>query len=164
MNTSHDPRAAVDEARNRYRNVTAQLGVLGLDTAIPEGVRAIAETAVAQTRDVYNRSQNALDESIAMFERTFDTAGNEATAFNRKIIALARRNVDSAFDLAESLASAKDLAEVVELQRAYWQKQFSILSAQALEVSTLSNEVAAAAAESVKVHVAKSADHLRKAS
>ena len=163
MNTSHDPRAAVDEARNRYRNVTAQLGILGFDTAIPEGVRAIAETTVAQTRDVYNRSQDALDAAITTFERTFDAAGKDATAFNRKIIALARRNVDSAFDLAKSLASAKTLAEVVELQRIYWQKQFSTLSAQAQEVSTLSNEVAAAAAESVKAHVAN-ADHLRKAS
>ena len=163
MNSSHGPQAPADQARNRYRNVTAQLGVLGFDTAIPAGVRAIAETAVAQTRDVYNRSQDALDASIATFERAFDGAGQEATAFNRKIIALARRNVDSAFDLAKSLASAKDLAEIVELQRTYWQKQFSILSAQAREVDTLSNEMAAGAAESVKVHVATNADHLRKA-
>lgn len=164
MNTSQNRSTAADEARNRYRNVTAQLGVLGLGTAIPDGVRAIAEQTVGQARAIYNHSQDALDASIATFERTFDAAGQDATAFNRKIIALARRNVDSAFDLAKSLASAKDFAEVVELQRAYWQKQFGVLSAQAREVSTLSNEIAANAAESVKAHVANRADHLRKAS
>jgi len=158
MNTSHNPQAAADQARNRYRDVTTQLGLLGLDAAIPQGVRAIAETTVAQMRDVYDRSQDALDASIATFERSFEAAGRDATAFNRKIIALARRNADSAFDLAKSLASAKDLSEIVGLQSIYWQKQFNILSAQAQEVSALSNKVAAAAAERVKV-TSKNARH-----
>ena len=78
------------------------------------------------------------DASIATFESSFDTAGRSATAFNRKIIDLARRNIDSVFDLAESLSNAKNLTEIVELQAAYWQKQFSLLSAQAREVGTLS--------------------------
>ena len=42
MNTSHNPQAAADQARNAYRKVTSQLGLLGLDTTIPEGVRALA--------------------------------------------------------------------------------------------------------------------------
>jgi phasin len=164
MNTSYDPQAGANQARNRYRDVTTQLSHLGLSTGIPEGVRAIAETTVAQTRDVYHRSQDALDASIATFERTFDAAGREATAFNRKIINMARRNVDAVFDLAKSLAGAKDLADLVELQRTYWQEQFSILSDQAREVSTLSDEVTAAAAESFNAHAAKSADRLRNGS
>ena len=48
MNDTHNPRAAADQARDTYRNVTAQLGLLGLNTAIPEGVRALAEKTVAQ--------------------------------------------------------------------------------------------------------------------
>ena len=150
MNMSHDPQATADQDRNRYSKMTAQLGGLGFDAAIPVGVRAIAEKTVAQAHEVHNGSQDALDASIATFEKTFDGAGQEAIAFNRKIVALARRNVDSAFDLAESLAGAKDLAEIVELQRVYWQKQFGILSAQALDVSALSTEIAAHAAESAK--------------
>jgi hypothetical protein len=113
----------------------------------------IAETAVAQTRDAYDRSQVALDASIATFESSFDTAGRSATAFNRKIIDLARRNIDSVFDLAESLSNAKNLTEIVELQAAYWQKQFSLLSAQAREVGTLS-KLTDAAGEPVKAHAA----------
>jgi hypothetical protein len=135
MSSSYNPQAAAEQARSKYRNVTAQLGLLGLDAAIPNGVRSLAETAVAQTRDAYDRSQVALDASIATFESSFDTAGRSAT---RKIIDLARRNIDSVFDLAESLSNAKNLTEIVELQAAYWQKQFSLLSAQAREVGTLS--------------------------
>jgi hypothetical protein len=152
MSSSYNPQAAAEQARSKYRNVTAQLGLLGLDAAIPNGVRSLAETAVAQTRDAYDRSQVALDASIATFESSFDTAGRSATAFNRKIIDLARRNIDSVFDLAESLSNAKNLTEIVELQAAYWQKQFSLLSAQAREVGTLS-KLTDAAGEPVKAAV-----------
>jgi hypothetical protein len=153
MSTSYNPQAA-EQARSTYRDVTAQLGLLGLDTAIPNGVRSLAETAVAQTRDAYDRSQVALDASIATFENSFDTAGRSATAFNRKIIDLARRNIDSVFDLAESLSNAKNLTEIVELQAAYWQKQFSLLSVQAREVGRLSNELTDSAGGPVKTHSA----------
>jgi hypothetical protein len=85
-------------------------------------VSAAGTKTVAQTREVYKRSKGTLDASIEMFERTFDEG---TAAFNRKIIDIAQRNVNSVFDLAKNLASAKDLAAVVELQTAYWQKQFS---------------------------------------
>jgi hypothetical protein len=44
------------------------------------------------------------------------------------------------------LSNAKNLTEIVELQAAYWQKQFSLLSAQAREVGTLSKLTDAAEA------------------
>ena len=127
--------AAADQARSKYRNVTAQLGLLGLDTAIPDGVRALAETTVAQTRQAYDRSLDAFDASVKTFERSFEAAGQGAVAFNRKIVDIARRNVDVSFDLAESLANAKNLTDVVELQAAFWR--------QAEEVRALSANVTA---------------------
>jgi len=164
MNTSHNPQAAADQARNTYRKVTSQLGLLGLDTTIPEGVRALAEKSVSQTREAYDRSKGALDASISTFERSFDAAGQGATAFNRKIIDIAHQNLSSVFDLANSLARAKDLAEMVELQAAYWQKQFSALTTQAEEVRALSTKVTAAAAEPIKAHVTNGMGELRRAS
>ena len=147
MNASHNPQAAADQARDAYRNVTAELGLLGLNTAIPEGVRALAEKTVAQTRQVYDRSSDAFDASVATFEKTFDAAGQNAAAFNRKIIDISRRNLNSVFDLATSLAGAKALADIVELQRAHWQKQFGALKSQAEEVRACATKVAAAAGE-----------------
>jgi hypothetical protein len=32
MTATHNPQAAADQARTNYRDVTAQLGLLGLDT------------------------------------------------------------------------------------------------------------------------------------
>ena len=160
MDTPFNPRAAADQARNEYRNMTAQLGLLGLDTSIPEAVRTAAEKTVAQSREAYDRSKDALDASISTFERSFDAAGQGATAFNRKIIDIAHRNLTSVFDLANSLARAKDFAEMVELQAAYWQKQFSALTTQAEEVRALSTKATAAAAEPIKAHVTNGMDEL----
>jgi phasin len=135
--------------------MTAQLGHLGLDTAIPEGVRVLAEKTVAQSREAYDRSKDAFDASLTTFERSFDAAGQGAAAFNRKIVDIARRNVDTTFDLAQSLTGAKNLADLMELQAAFWRKQFAVLTAQAEEVRALSTKVTADAGEPLKAHLAK---------
>ena len=157
MTTTHSPQAAADKARTAYRNMTDQLGHLGLDTAVPEGVRALAEKTVAQTRQAYDRSLDAFDASLTTFERSFDAAGQGAAAFNRKIVDIVRRNVDASFDLATSLAGAKNLADMVELQSAFWRKQFGVLTAQAEEVHALSTKVTADAAEPIKSQMARGA-------
>jgi hypothetical protein len=156
MATTFNSQAAADQARNAYRDVTAQLGLLALDTAIPEAL------GVGQTREAYDRSKVAFEASIATFERSFDAAGWGAAAFHHKIIDIARRNLTSGFDLADSLAGAKNLAEIVELQTAYWRKQFSASTAQAEEVPALSTKVAEAG-EPLKGHLMNSLDEPRKA-
>ena len=137
---------AADQARAAYGQTTDQLGNLGLDTGVPEGVRDLAEKAVAQTREACDRSLDAFDASLTTFERSFEIAGQGAVAFNRKIVDIARRNVEASFSLAESLAGAKKLTDMVELQAAFWRKQFGVLTAQADEVRALSTKVTAAAA------------------
>jgi phasin len=154
--TPNSPTAA-HQARAAYRQMTDQLGHLGLDAAVPEGVRALAEKSVAQTREAYDRSMQAFDASLTTFERTFDAAGQGATAFNRKIIDLARRNVDASFELATSLASAKTLADIVELQAAFWRKQLGVLTAQAEEIRALSTRATAAASEPIKSQMSRGA-------
>ena len=160
MAATFNPQAAADQARNAYRNVTAQLGLLALDTAIPEAI-GVGEKTVGQTREAYDRSKDALEASIATFERSLDAAGWGAAAFNHKIIDIARRNLNSGVDLANSLAGAKNLAEIVALQAAYWRKQFSALTAQAEEVPALSTKVVADAGEPLKGHLMNKMDEPR---
>jgi phasin len=157
MTATYNPQAAAAEARANYRDVASRLAALGLDTAIPEGVRALAESTVDQTREAYHRSTDAFDASVATFEKSFAAAGQGAAAFNRKIIDIARRNLNSSFDLAKSLAGAKNLTDMVELQTAFWRKQFGTLTAQAEEVRALSTKVTADATEALKAHMARSA-------
>jgi hypothetical protein len=60
------------------------------------------------------------------------------------------------------LAGAKNLAEIVELQTACWQKQIDALTSQAEEVRTLATKVAADTAEPTKGHVTRSLDDVSK--
>jgi phasin len=157
VNATSNPQTAAEQGRKNYRDVTIP------DTSVPEAVRVMAEKAVDQSREVYDRSKDALDASVATVERTFDAAGQGAVAFNRKIIDIAQRNVNSGFDLAKSLAGAKNLSEMVELQAAYWQKLMGALTSQAEEVRALSTKMAAAATEPLKEQVKRGVDELRKA-
>jgi hypothetical protein len=137
-------RAAAEQDRKTYREVTAQLGLLGLDPAIPEGVRDLAEKTVAQTREARDRSTDAFDASVAAFEKSLEAAGKGAATFKRKIIDIARRDVNSNFDLATSLTGAKGLYDMVKLRAVNWRKQVDALTAQAEEVRALSVDAAAA--------------------
>jgi phasin len=157
MNATSNHQAVAGQRRKNYRDVTTP------DAAVPETVRAMVEKAVDQSREVYDRSKDALGASVTTLERTFDAAGQGAVAFNRKIIDIAQRNVNSGFDLAKSLAGAKNLSEMVELQTAYWQKLLGTLTSQAEEVRALSTELAAAAGEPLKEQVKRGVDELRKA-
>ena len=163
MTNTYNPQAAADQASKAYRNMTTQLGQLGLNTDIPEGVRNLAEKTVAQSREVYDRSADAFDASVATFEKSFDAAGQGAAAFNRKIIDIARRNVSSGFDLAKSLAGAKSLTDMVELQTDFWRKQFGALTAQAEEVRELSSKVSDDTTKPIKAQMSRGAREARRA-
>ena len=93
----------------------------------------------SQTRELCERSVETVLES---WERFVD-AGQGAVALNRKAIDIARRNINTGFGLAVSLARAKNLAEIMELQAAYWNKQLGELAAQAGEVRALSTKLTA---------------------
>ena len=156
MIATFNPQTAAEQGLKNYRDVTIP------DAPVPETVRAMVEKAVDQSREVYDRSKDALDASVATLERTFDAAGQGAVAFNRKLIDIAQRNVNSGFDLAKSLAGAKNLSEMVEFQAAYWQKLLGTLMSQAEEVRALSTKMATAAGEPLKEQMKRGVDDLRK--
>ena len=164
MNKSYNPQIAAERAREINRKTAAQFENLMLGAHVSEAMRALAEQNVAQTREAYESSKNALEAALETLERSFDAVGQGATALNRKVMDIAQRNINSGFDLAKSLAGARNLAEIVELQAAYWRKQFDTLGAQAEEVRSLTTQVTADAAKPVQEQVTRSMDELRKAS
>ena len=112
-----------------------------LHTQVPASMRALAEMNVAQTRALYQRSANAFEAAFESWQDCLDAAGQGAVAFNRKIMDIAERNISTGFDLATRLARAKNPVEAIELQAAYWRKQFGELRMQAEEVRTLLERV-----------------------
>jgi len=141
--------AAAGIARITDPNTTAQFEEFR-DTQVPDSMRALAERNVAQTRELYERSKNSLEAVLASCEKCFDAAGQGAVALNRKIRDIADRNINASFDLAQSLAGARNLAEALELQAAYWRKLFGELQTQAEELRALSTKVTADVAKPIK--------------
>ena len=158
-NTSPSPEGAADKAREAHRKSSNRLEEI-LETPFPQAAREFADKTVDQTREAYERSKNALEAAVDPVARSFDALGQGAAALNRKIIEIAQENVSSGFDLAKSLATAKTLAEMVELRATHWRKQLSALAAQAEEVRALSTKVAADMAAPINAHVTRSIEQL----
>jgi hypothetical protein len=142
------PKAAIKKRRGTNRKTAAQFEEFAR-AQMPDSMRTLAEKNVVQTRELYERPLKAVLES---WERLVD-AGQGAVALNRKAIEIARRNIDTGFGLAVSLARAKNVAEIMELQVAYWRKQLNELAAQAGDMRALSTTVAADVAAPLRTHV-----------
>jgi hypothetical protein len=108
------------------------------DARTPDSMRALAQRNVAQMREHYRRSKDALQGMLEVWEKSFGVAGQDAVTLNRKIMDIADRNINTGFDLAESLAGARNLVEVLELQAACWRKLFGELQSQDEEARELS--------------------------
>jgi hypothetical protein len=117
---------AGETPRETHRDAAARFEQLRA-VQVPDTLRALAERNVAQTRALYERSETALKSALEGWEKSFNAAGQGAVALNTKIIDIAGRNIKNGFDLATGLAAAKNFAEVMELQAAYWRKQFRVL-------------------------------------
>jgi phasin len=141
------PKVATEKASNAQSEAFR-------DPQVPNSMRALAERNVAQTRELYERSKNTLHAVLESIERSYEGT----VALSRRIIDIAERNVSSGFELAMSLAGAKNLAEVMNLQAAYWRKQFGNLSAQAEELRALSTKVATSVTEPIKAQVTDGMD------
>ena len=96
-------------------------------TQVPDTFRVLAERNVAHTRELYEGSKNTLQAVLESWQKSFGAAGQGAAVLNRRFIHLAERNINTGFDLATGLAGARNLAEVMELQAAYWRKLFGEL-------------------------------------
>jgi phasin len=162
MSDTYSPQVAAEQARDAFRKAAQEFETLKLDTTVPESVRALAEKTVNQSREAYERGKEQLEEAIDALERSFDAAGQGATAFNRKLIDLAQRNLNSAFDLAKKLAGAKTLGEILELQSTFIRSQFDVFANQAGEIRALTTKIAADTTEPIKHQMTRTFDTVRK--
>jgi hypothetical protein len=149
-------REAVSNVLETSHKSSGQIRFL-LANPFPQATPEFAEKTVVQTREAFDHSNVALEAAVGTLERSFDAAPQGAFALNHKIIEIARQNLDSSFDLAKALVGAKNLAEIVELQAAYWGKLFGALRPQT-EVRTLASNVATDTVGPTKAQAGKRTD------
>ena len=164
MPVTFNPDAAANKTQPSTFDPMAQFEALKLDGTVPDAWRSMAGTAVDETWQAYQRAKTTLEAGLQAVERSYDAASHAASALNRKIMDIAQHNIDSGFDLAKSLATAKNLAEIVELQGAYWRKQFETLLAQAEEVRALSLKTTNEVTEPLTRHAAREAERVQEIS
>ena len=128
---------------------------------VPEILRTTAERVVDGSREAYDRTKDALEQTVEMLEASIDRAGQGAVALSRKVIDVAQTNVNGGFDLAKELTGAKTVTEILETQVAFARKQFETLTVQAEEIRNLSTRVATETAEPLKSHMTRSIEGLR---
>ena len=160
VNDTNGADEAAEAQADPFRKAEAGVSELleGLDMAVPEAVRTIAEQTVTQSREAYENAKEALEDAVEVLEQSIDQAGQGTAALNRKVIDIAQTNLNTGFDLAKDLAGAKNLAEIMELQASFARKQFEAFTTQAEELRTLSTKIATDTTNPLKDHVSRSID------
>jgi len=159
-NAAAEVEKATEAAEETFKSVEANMAKMfeGIDMAVPEAVRSMAEQTVNQSREAYEKAKDAMEDAVGVMEKSIDQAGQGAVAWNRKVIDLAQTNLNTGFDYAKDLAGAKNVAELMELQTTFARKQFEALAAQAEEVRTLATKIATDTTTPIKDHVSRSID------
>jgi len=102
----------------------------------------------------------SFDQARRAFEKFIDNAQATADQFSARTasvragakdvgavtLSFAEKNVQASLDYAESVLHAKDLSEVLRLQREYWQTQMRSMTEQASEMGQVMSRAALEAA------------------
>jgi hypothetical protein len=105
----------------------------------PEQARALAEKNVEQASAAYGQFMDAMTQAMSMWWGALPA--NEMTSgfktVQERALRFAKQNSDAAFQLATSLANARDVQDVVSLQTHYAQAQMHTYALQAQEIGRL---------------------------
>ena len=106
---------------------------------IPQQVREQAEKTIALTRQFYEQWMDGVTQVMNMWSAA--PGGSKATAqfgiLRDRAARFSKENAEAAFALAEKLAQAKDLQQLMTLQSHFIQKQLRSYTLQARELGDL---------------------------
>ena len=106
---------------------------------MPQQLRELAEKNVEQARNSYGQFLDAMAKAAGMWSAAIPQ--NEATggfkAVQERATRFAKQNADACFNMANELAAAKDVQDLIGIQSRYAQIQMQAYSTQAQELSRL---------------------------
>jgi phasin len=113
---------------------------------IPAEMRRIAEQSMQQAQRAFEGFINAAQQAAGEVESRANRARAGTRDVTEKAMSFAERNVAASFDFAQKLVRARDLDEVMRLQREYIQAQIQALNEQAKEIGQTVSKAAMDAA------------------
>jgi phasin len=106
---------------------------------IPQQLRELTEKNVEQARASYGQFMDAVAQAMGMWSKALPS--NELTtgfeAVQKKAVKFAKQNAEAGFQLANDLANAKEVQNVISLQSRYVQSQMQNYALQAQELGSL---------------------------
>ncbi|MEZ5871727.1 MAG: phasin family protein [Nitratireductor sp.] len=126
-------------------------------SSLNETYREMAEKAVAQGTEAYDKLKAAAEEATASAQKSFDAFREGVTEISAKTMANTKANADAGVAFFEKVSAAKTFAEVLELQGEFFRASFETIANQAKEVQELSMKVGEKTAAPAKVAVEKAA-------
>jgi len=122
---------------------------------VPEQVRAFAEKGVSQARDNYAKFKDAAETHNVTIEAVFTSASKGMSEYSAKMMEFMKANTTASLDFAQELFGVKSPSEALELWTSHSRKQPGTYTAQAKELTELSQKIASETAEPIKATAAK---------
>ena len=111
---------------------------------IPQQLRELTEKNIEQARAAYGQFMDAMTQAMGMWSKAMP--GNAMTtgfeAVQKKAVKFAKQNAEAGFQLANEIATAKEIQDVLALQSRYAQTQMQNYVLQAQELGRLMAEAA----------------------
>lgn len=140
---------AVERGQAAFRDATDPEAIsraqaaMGVDPEkMQETLRTMTERSMEQSREAYRRLKEASDEATRTLESTLENAHGGSLTLSKKAIDAMRSNAELGFEHLERLASAKSLAELIELQTGFVRRQMETAADQAKDLQALSRDIA----------------------
>ena len=123
--------------------------------ANPAATKAKTAKHTASPFDLPNYEMPKFELPKMEVPESFRGIAKGATAYNLKVIEIARTNTNAAFDYANELMRVRSLSEFIELSTAQTRKQLETVTAQTKELTSLAQKVVTETAEPIKQSVTK---------
>ena len=114
----------------------------GSAQGIPQNMRDMAETSVAQAKRAVEQYFEAAHRALETVESSTEAAQAGARDLRTKAVDFAESNIRGAFDFAERLVRSQNLQEIVSLQQEFLRQQTQQMSRQMQELGSPSQGTA----------------------
>jgi phasin len=120
---------------------------------LPAAFREIAEKGVSQAKDLSEKMKGAAGEAAHVLEETYTKAAQGCAEYNGRAVEAVFSNVETFFDYALALLTAKSPAEIFKLSSAHVSEQVEAVTEQTKELSGLAQKLVTDTAEPIKTGI-----------
>lgn len=130
---------------------------------VPAALRDFADQGVQQARTAYENCKTIAEDATDMIEDNFQTASKNVTEMNKRLLAMAKDNMNASFDLAEKMMGVKSVSEIFELQNDFARTRLEVVTAHAKDFQEMATKAAEEATAPMKDGVTKAMESFRPA-